>query len=456
MFHLPDSVFEITKHIPPGEFIFLVGGCVRDSLLQRISKDFDYVTTSDPRVIARRFADATGGAFYILDDERSTCRVLVNIKKKNQIVYDFAQLQGKTIEDDLGQRDFTINAMAVDLCNPDMIIDPSKGGRDLQKKILKPVTKTSLSDDPVRSIRAIRYAIAFGLQIDSKTGSFIEKAAECLNVISAERKRDELFKILEGEKIGTAIQLLHHFRIFENIGLKHNQELETKARHADVLSEIFDFISLNNGPEKKASFYSTSLHFRLGRYRKYLSPLFFDRNLPGRTHSSLVQMANLLSGADEKTKEFVKILSLSSEESESLQRIVLNRKDADEFLHNIQALNSRNIYHYFKKYGMTGIDLIILTLADYASRVGSDFSQDHWLKLLETADCLVQAWFERPEVVTPKPLLNGNDLISRFNLLPGERIGELLENLREEQASGNIPTRQHAENWIREQLSKKP
>ncbi|MDP3721803.1 MAG: hypothetical protein Q8R09_05015, partial [Anaerolineaceae bacterium] len=108
----------------PGEHLYLVGGAVRDALLSKPNQDLDFVCTGDPRIIGRKLADKLSGAFYMLDEERNACRVIVKNEQDEFLVFDFSQVRGQTLNDDLLERDFTINAIAIDLKNPSEIIDP--------------------------------------------------------------------------------------------------------------------------------------------------------------------------------------------------------------------------------------------------------------------------------------------------------------------------------------------
>ena len=166
---LPRILLDLRQITPSNQPLYLVGGAVRDYLLGKKCQDYDIVCAVEARTTAKRFADHLKGAFFSLDEERKTYRVLINQASGQKTVVDFATRQGATIIDDLAERDFSINAMAVDLNDAHQIIDPNKGGRDLQEKWLRPVNDASLTADPLRVIRAVRYAVNLDLKIDSRT-----------------------------------------------------------------------------------------------------------------------------------------------------------------------------------------------------------------------------------------------------------------------------------------------
>jgi tRNA nucleotidyltransferase/poly(A) polymerase len=187
-------ISQLNELKPAGARVYLVGGAVRDILLQRTGKDFDLACSFDTRIIARALADRQKGDFYLLDAKRNTSRVILHESNGRRVFYDFARLQGSSIEDDLQTRDFTINAMALDLDAPDALIDPQGGARDLKDRILRACSPNSFADDPVRVIRAVRYAIGLDLTITPETLMGLKAAVPLVNQISRERNRDELLK----------------------------------------------------------------------------------------------------------------------------------------------------------------------------------------------------------------------------------------------------------------------
>ena len=122
----------------PGDFqVYLVGGAVRDILLNRNVHDLDFVILEgDVLEISRQVADKLNAAYYPLDPVRRTARVITKSEEGTQVL-DFAAPRGIGLESDLTGRDFTINAMAIDLSDPLVLVDPLHGARDLHEKILR-------------------------------------------------------------------------------------------------------------------------------------------------------------------------------------------------------------------------------------------------------------------------------------------------------------------------------
>jgi len=160
--------------------IYLVGGAVRSLLLQQEPHDFDFAMEGNARSFARKIADALGGNFYMLDDGRNTARVVYGAPGRPRLTIDFAVLRGADIESDLRKRDFTINAMALDLLKPDCLIDPLGGAQDLKDRCLRVCSPAALADDPARVLRAVRLVVELGLNITPDTLSALRQTATYL------------------------------------------------------------------------------------------------------------------------------------------------------------------------------------------------------------------------------------------------------------------------------------
>ena len=135
--------------LSPNQEIYLVGGAVRDAILGRASHDLDFVVPGDGIKLARRVANKLKGAFYPLDTERDTGRVVLIQDDGSRTIMDFATYRGENIEADLRDRDFTVNAIAYNL-QTETTLDPLNGAGDLYAKRIRACSPESLSKDPVR------------------------------------------------------------------------------------------------------------------------------------------------------------------------------------------------------------------------------------------------------------------------------------------------------------------
>ena len=191
-----------------GYKLALVGGPVRDAILGRLGNDLDFTTDAHPKdceKILNNWADSVwdiGAAFGTVAGKKGEITVEVTTYRSES--YDSSSRKpnvefGKTIEGDLARRDFTINAMALELTTPEpTFIDLFNGVADLQNKLIKTPGKAeeSFSDDPLRMMRAARFMSQLNFEIDPSVLVAIKSMATRLEIISFERIRDEFIKIL--------------------------------------------------------------------------------------------------------------------------------------------------------------------------------------------------------------------------------------------------------------------
>ncbi len=191
-----------------GYKLALVGGPVRDAILGRLGNDLDFTTDAHPKdceKILNKWADSVwdiGAAFGTVAGKKGEITVEVTTYRSES--YDSSSRKpnvefGKTIEGDLARRDFTINAMALELTTPEpTFIDLFNGVADLQNKLIKTPGKAeeSFSDDPLRMMRAARFMSQLNFEIDPSVLAAIKSMAARLEIISFERIRDEFIKIL--------------------------------------------------------------------------------------------------------------------------------------------------------------------------------------------------------------------------------------------------------------------
>jgi poly(A) polymerase len=196
----PSSLLATVSGLLAGQGIesYLVGGFIRDVLLKRDTADIDIALAANALEVAPLVADALGGKFIILDEANRVGRVVVADKKApsgSSWQLDFSTVEGG-IEQDLSRRDFTIDAMAVDLgelSRDDIhLIDPFKGQVDIKERIIRAVSGTAFESDPVRLLRAVRLAAELGFTIESRTEALVKRHSGLIAAVAGERVREEL------------------------------------------------------------------------------------------------------------------------------------------------------------------------------------------------------------------------------------------------------------------------
>lgn len=469
--------------LPATEPVFLVGGAVRDAVRGRSNHDLDFATPHGLKT-ARMVADGLSAAFFPLDETFDTGRVVLQHPDGSRDTLDFAGFRGKSLDADLRGRDFTINAIAMNIHTGE-IIDPLGGVKDIREKRIRACTASALADDPVRILRAVRQAAALEFSIDPDTRKQMKNAVELLPRISAERQRDELFKMLEGPKPDATMRALELLGVFPHLlpelsalrgveqSTPHVHELWTHTltvlRHLEsilqALAPAYDESKAN------ADLMNGLLVLHLGRYRQqigahlasnlntdrsarallFFAALYHDVNKP-QTKTIEENGRIRFLGHDELGAQTVvkrgMALHLSNDELERLKLIIRHHMRVHGHASRHQAgetLSRKAMYRFFRDSGEAGIDLILLALADSRATYGHTLTQEHWAGTLDVCRTLLEAWFEKKEeIIKPPQLLNGDDLINQLKLKPGPEIGKLLEAIRETQAAGNLAEREAA------------
>jgi len=442
---LLDSLLDLK---PANARLYLVGGAVRDILLQKPGRDFDLVCDFDPRNIARPFANLQKGAYYLLDSQRNTCRVILYEQNGRRVFYDFARMQGDELEIDLSRRDFTINAMAIDLQSPKKIIDPLGGAADLKEKVLRACSDSSFADDPVRVIRAVRYAVALNLAIDPRTLDALKAAVPLLSRISRERTRDELLKVLDSGRPDVGLRLLSRLDILNEAQMGTlESEISKAAARCGALEALFAELEGIGTRESAQVMPMAAYLLRLGRFKDPCLAYLHSANDSARTRRVLDLLAAWISDYPQaKFAQVLEVLSLSNDENEHLHRM----RDFRILLEELDGVpDRRQIYRFFKR---TTIDSCFIWLADLLSAPPTVNSSQDWLEALEKCEVLMDAWVNQPEVLSPIPLLNGTEIMQMFNLPPGRQLGKILDDLLEEQAAGTVNTRTKAVQWLQSQI----
>ncbi|GIK41252.1 MAG: HDIG domain-containing protein [Chloroflexota bacterium] len=441
---------------------YLVGGAVRDMLLGRESiVDLDFVVPGDGLAVARRVANALDAAYYPLDAERGTGRVVV---EKSYL--DFASLRGATLLDDLADRDFTINAIALSLVEPFQLIDPLGGQADLEAGQIRAASATAFSHDPVRVLRAVRQAVEFGFSLEAGTEAALHDAVPGLPAISPERQRDELLKLLNTPAPGQAVQMLRRLGVLPHI-----------------LPEIESLIGVTQGPPHYLDVFDHTTA-ALDAWARLVQSSFAD--LPAQLQAAVVQELNeplagnltqqtLLPLAlllhdtgkpstrepapDSAAVHFYRHERVGAKITGKVMRRFRFSNQAANFVETVVArhmrplllmmewrVSRRAVYRFFRDTAgsgyQAGVAVALHALADHDATYPPGQGEQELRELREVVYKLVAAYFEqREQVVEPAPLLTGRDLMDTLGLPEGRLIGILLNRLKEAQATGEVTDR---------------
>ena len=485
------SILEILRGLAgEKQKVYLVGGAIRDRLLQHPGHDLDFAVTGDGLQLARKTADQIGAAFYVMDVERQTARLIYHADGGRRWMLDFSVLRGSNIQEDLRARDFTINAIAIDLHATDKLIDPLNGAQDIIDRHLRICGTESFADDPLRALRAVRLATEFGLRMTPDTIQGLKKVVPRLEHVSVERQRDELFRILDGPQaavglrtgfiLGVFQSLLPELESLKGVGQSAPHIYDVFEHTLALVSELETLYSVLVEPyreEKSASMVSGLAVMELGRYREQLAAHFGTALNQDRTLRGLLLLAGLYHdigkpmvrsvdpdgrvrfferetrGAETASKRF-KALALSAIEVDRLTMLVRQHMRIHHLAYIGGPVSRKALYRYFRDLGEVGVDLVLFSLADKVATYGVTITSDGWQQELHVCRQLLDAWYDRrEEFLQPARLINGSDLMESLDLQPGPLIGILLEEIREAQAAGQITTHAEALDFARERMA---
>lgn len=463
---------------------YVVGGFVRDVLLGREVADIDIAVTPDALEIASRVATALGGKYVLLDEVNGLGRVVLSDKEapavQGQWVLDFSTFKGD-IEQDMARRDFTIDAMAIELekfvsrpFGRSLLIDPFHGWDDLRQGVIRAVTDTAFESDPARLLRAVRLAGELGFSIDNKTEALIKRHSYLVARVAGERIREEMLQLLAVSQAGQWLRYLTEMGLLTAMipELAQTKGSEQPKEHFwDVFDHSIEAVGavgflLRQGAWK----YAGEEVLALAPWSASLCQYFEQEVSSGSTRGLLLKLAALLHDiAKPQTRAFdadgrLRFLGHAKEgavvAAGILERLRFSAKEirlveimVEHHLRPAQLSQTglpshRAIYRYFRDTGDAGIATLFLSLADHLATRGPRLNLAQWQEHTQLIGYVLTQRFEQESLVVPPKLVNGHDLVDIFGMRPGPKVGKLLEAVREAQGAGELSTRQEALSYI--------
>jgi putative nucleotidyltransferase with HDIG domain len=464
--------------------IWVVGGAVRDLILGRPVHDWDFVVDQGAMSLARTVGDALGGAFFPLDEERGTARVVLGAEQGPPWDLDFACLRGEGLDADLAKRDFTINAMAAG--EDDNLIDPLGGREDLVCRRIRATSERAFRDDPVRLLRAARLEAELGFEIEPQTEVWIRRDAPLLSHPATERIRDELARGLAITGASAFIQRLEDLKLLVHVvpevaslkGVPQSYPHRFDVwRHTLTVIDLLELVLVSvtsaapqfdfRRPPDVPNGAWGDLERMIGQFAEDVSRHLAVAVSADRNRWLLLKLAALLHDIgkprtwsldeDEHIHFYnhepvgariaaarLRKLRFSRDEVE-LVRTIVEGHLRPAHLARGGEITRRAIYRYFRDTGDAGIDIVLLSLADHLATWGPNLREARWMRRLEVAELLLYHYFEqREETVAPQLPIDGHDLMRELGLEPGPEVGLLLDALREAMAGGEIETAEEA------------
>lgn len=450
---------------------YVAGGPVRDWLLGRKVLDLDLVVPDGAVALARRFAQSTTGHFVMLDEKEGVARVVCR-----DFILDFSQYRdmANNIEEDLCQRDFTINAMAVSLSSALSflnnhsqlsIIDPAGGLADLDNRIIRAISQKNLESDPLRLLRAFRFRSQLDFEIEQHTWDYIRDLSGSIDSVASERVSHELRLIMESERAGRTLHemvqarllqaLIHEINPMEGMpqpGYHHLDVLDHSLAAVEAMEDLIASPCNKFSPGMPMENWITENSGRIPDLK--WAAFLHDIGKPGCKGEK--QGRTTFYRHDHTGSDMVlaigKRLRWPKQETIFVARMVSLHMRPFHLLKNLRqgGPTKRAMRRLLMETGADYPALFLLAMADSMSGCGP-------LKPLELDAELANMWKkihnfyqERLKPVKMRPrLLTGHDLQRIFGLSPGPFIGKSLDALEEAQVEGLVSTRDEAVSWLK-------
>ncbi len=427
--------------------VYLVGGSVRDFVLGAPPEDFDLVVLDDPNTLASELLEAARGRIVPLSDDE------VRFVLGRKLWLDIARIRGKNIEEDLERRDFTLNSMAVDLTRPTELIDPHGGLKDLNQGLIRTLSEDNLKDDPLRLLRAFRFASELGFQVETKTLRWIAENARLLDSTARERVRYELMRLLQGKQPAATLRMMHEAGVLvvlfpelealsgtQQVFYRKQDLLRHSLRTVEELERALDDLEASGFAPYRGHL-ETLLKSDRRRSLLLLSALLHDLGKPetlsydeqGRTH---------FLGHDKRSgflaERIARRLRFSKKERTFLVAVVRSHM-YPHLLAREEQLTNRALNRYLRKTQDLAFPLLLLAYADAMATPPHEKGLAGHLELARRLDELVR---EKQKEKKPR-LITGHDLIA-LGLEPGPVFRKILEEIEDQRAEGKVKTKKEA------------
>ena len=435
---IPEEIKFILNHLKKNKFkAYIVGGCVRDLILEKKPKDWDITTNAQPQQIRKIFPKT------FLDNELGTVGILTNSSDKTLEIVEITPFRKEneyldqrrpcsvewveTINQDLERRDFTINAIALTedksysikskQKNRYKIIDLFKGQQDLKNKIIRAVGNPDkrFKEDALRLLRAVRFAVCLNFEIEEKTFNAIKNNSDLLQNISQERIRDEFIKIINSFNAANGIELLKKLNL-----LKH------------IIPEILEGVGVEQNEHHQYTVYKHGLYSL-----KYAAEQGFNQDV--RIAALLHDIAKpRTKKGDGRNSTFYNHEVVGANMTHKiLTRLKFPKKQVNKitklvryhlFYYNVGEVGYASVRRLIRKVGYESMnDLLQVRMSD---RIGSGVPKAEPYKLRHLRYVIEK--LSQDPLSVKKLKINGNKVMQILNINPEPKVGYILFILLEE------------------------
>lgn len=437
--------------------IYLVGGTVRDFYMGLESTDRDIIVMDeDARDFALKLSELFQATFVPLDEENKIYRIVLP-DKINYI--DVTNPVGDSIEKDLMRRDLTINAIAVNIRTGELI-DISGGVTDIMNKCINYVNELNFVDDPLRLLRVYRFQALYGFQLAPETINAVCKYSDLIHKPAVERINYELLKLFGGEYAHVALENMNKTWILEEIFpfVKELKQVPPNSHHhLDLFHHSIETVKqvqvlYNEAPDevkehlRRIDFggFSRLAHLKLAAFMHDIGK-FSTWTIEEGKH-------RFIKHDDIGSKMSVKILKdlhFSNKQIDYISSMIKYHIYPSHVMTSPQ-ITEKIMMRYVRKMDTNSIDAIILAQADRLSARGPEITDQIVERNITSLNMLLRFYLEARETLKPLPkLLSGNDVMQILNIKPSKRLGEIMDALHEAQISGDVITKEHAIEFVK-------
>ncbi len=449
------------------EAAWVVGGAVRDALSGGEVLDLDLAVAGDPAQAAKQIAAAAGGPAFELSAEFGAWRALARDRSWH---VDVSALRGDSIEADLGQRDFTVNAIAVSLGDPEAApLDPFAGAADLAAGLLRAVSERSFADDPLRILRAARLAGGLGFDLDPETVRLARACAERAGEPAGERQLAELRLLVCGprplrglellDELGATAAVLPELDALRGVGQNPNHHLDVHGHTLEVLANLLEVEAdlqryAGESAAEVAALLAEPLADELSRGDALrFGALLHDSGKPATRKEQPGGFVSFI-GHDREgalvVREACARLKASRRLSRHLEALTAHHLHLGFMTHE-RPLSRRRLYDYLKLTEPVAADVTLLTVADRLAARGSG----------STASAeMIEAHLELAREVLPEALawhrggpppvpIAGDELAAALGIPEGPELGRLLGEIEAAVFSGEVSSADDAVAYAR-------
>lgn len=446
-----DKVLELLKDYD--EDIYLVGGAVRDYLLGKTTCDKD-ILVNNAESFAKEFARKNNATFITLDSENKIYRVVL----RDKINYlDITEPIEGSLEKDLRRRDFTINAIAINL-KTKKIIDINNGQEDIKNRVIRSISEDNLVDDPLRILRAFRFSATLGFEIEQGTLEQIKRHKDLIINPAKERVNYEILKLFQGEytpqvllMASDIIELLypvftdvkkvpknthHHLGLYEHSVETVNQIQQIYNNSSDEVKEHMNKVDFG-GFSRLAHLKFAGFFHDIGKFSTW--------TIEGDRHR-FIKHDDV---GSKMAKEILKQNKFSKKQIEYITSMIKNHIYPSQVV-SAENINDKIYMRYIRKMEDNVIDNIILAQADRLSARGSAITDDIVKDNIDRLNKLLEFYIMIKPKLKPIPkLLTGQEIMEIKNIPQSPILGKIISALKEEQSEGNILTKAEAVEFVK-------